>query len=80
MPFCTRRPNRLLKLNPELPAKLEEVMNKALEKDRDLRYQTASEIKTDLKRLKRDRDSATPRGSAENRGNRGSTRGGACFC
>jgi TolB-like protein/Tfp pilus assembly protein PilF/predicted Ser/Thr protein kinase len=53
-----RAPKSLLKLNPELPSKLEEVMNKALEKDRDLRYQTASEIKTDLKRLKRDRDSA----------------------
>jgi non-specific serine/threonine protein kinase len=53
-----KAPKSLLKLNPELSSKLEEVMNKALEKDRDLRYQTASEIKTDLKRLKRDRGSA----------------------
>jgi serine/threonine protein kinase len=44
-------------LNPELPAKLEEIIHKTLEKDRDLRYQSAAEIRTDLKRFKRDTDS-----------------------
>jgi eukaryotic-like serine/threonine-protein kinase len=41
-------------LNPQMPAKLEEIISKCLEKDRDLRYQHASDIRTDLKRLKRD--------------------------
>ncbi|HKW89685.1 MAG TPA: protein kinase [Candidatus Acidoferrales bacterium] len=45
-------------LNPNLPPKFEEITGKALEKDRDLRYQTAAEIRGDLKRLKRDTDSA----------------------
>ena len=47
-------PTSPVQLNPELPARLEEIINKALEKDRDLRYQSASDIRTDLKRLKRD--------------------------
>ena len=46
-----------LGLNPEVPPKLAEIIEKALEKDRDLRYQHASEIRADLKRLKRGNDS-----------------------
>jgi tRNA A-37 threonylcarbamoyl transferase component Bud32/Tfp pilus assembly protein PilF len=45
------------RLNSELPPKLEEIVNKALEKDRKLRYQNAADIRTDLQRLKRDSDS-----------------------
>ena len=51
-----RAPAPPLRLNPEIPSKLEEIINKALEKDRNLRYQHASELRTDLQRLKRDTD------------------------
>ena len=53
-----RAPISAVRLNPELPAKLEEIIGKALEKDRNLRYQHASEIAADLRRLKRDNDSS----------------------
>ena len=46
-----------LRFNPSIPPKLEDIINKALEKDRNLRYQGASEMRTDLQRLKRDTDS-----------------------
>jgi serine/threonine protein kinase/tetratricopeptide (TPR) repeat protein len=46
-----------IRLNPDLPVKLEDILNKSLEKDRNLRYQHASDIRTDLQRLKRDTDS-----------------------
>jgi serine/threonine protein kinase/tetratricopeptide (TPR) repeat protein len=52
-----KAPAAPVRLNPELPARLEEIISKALEKDRNLRYQHASEMRSDLQRLKRDTDS-----------------------
>ena len=50
-------PAPALRLNPDLPAELERIINKGLEKDRNLRYQSAADLRTDLTRLKRDFDS-----------------------
>src|SRR5438445_7693248 len=50
-------PTSAVRLNPDLPAELERIINKCLEKDRNLRYQHASEIRADLQRLKRDTES-----------------------
>jgi serine/threonine protein kinase len=55
--ILNRTPVAPVRLNPRVSSKLEEVINKALEKDRNLRYQTAADIRTDLQRLKRDTDS-----------------------
>ena len=56
--ILNRAPVAPVRLNPDVPAKLEEIINKALEKDRKLRYQNAADIRTDLQRLKRDSGSA----------------------
>ena len=62
--ILNRTPAPAVRLSPDVPPKLEEIINKCLEKDRNLRYQHASEIRTDLQRLKRDTE--TGRGVAEN--------------
>ncbi len=55
--ILNRAPVNPVRLNPDLPAGLESIVNKALEKDRTLRYQSAAEMRADLQRLKRDIDS-----------------------
>jgi len=56
--ILNRHPTAVHQLVPQLPPKLEEIINKALEKDRDMRCQTAAELRADLKRLKRSIDSS----------------------
>jgi eukaryotic-like serine/threonine-protein kinase len=56
--ILNRAPVAAVRLNPDLPAKLEEIIEKALEKDRTLRYQHSSDLRTDLRRLKRDTDTS----------------------
>ena len=78
--ILNRAPTPLMALNPSLPPKLEEIINKALEKDRDLRCQTAAELRADLKRLKRDTDSgrsADARDAAVSAAVAGASRSGA---
>jgi len=53
-----REPVPALRLNPDLPPKLEDIINKCLEKDRNLRYQHAADMRADLQRLKRDTDTS----------------------
>ena len=56
--ILNRAPVAPIRLNPELPPDMERIINKALEKDRNLRYQHAADIRADLQRLKRDTDSS----------------------
>jgi serine/threonine protein kinase len=60
-----KAPTSPVRLNPECPAELERVINKALEKDCDLRYQHASDLRGDLRRLMRDSDSSRAPTSGE---------------
>jgi serine/threonine protein kinase len=55
--ILNRNPVTPLRFNPSLPAKLDDIVSKLMEKDRDLRYQSAAELRSDLKRLKRDTES-----------------------
>jgi eukaryotic-like serine/threonine-protein kinase len=57
--ILTKAPTSPVRLNPDTPPKLEEIINKALEKDCKLRYQSAADIRTDLRRLRRDTESVS---------------------
>jgi serine/threonine protein kinase len=63
--ILNRAPVAPVRLNPDLPSKLEDIINKALEKDCALRYQHASEMRTDLQRIKRDTDSGKSSASVQ---------------
>jgi serine/threonine protein kinase/tetratricopeptide (TPR) repeat protein len=68
--ILSRAPVELVRLNPEVPHELQRIIDKALEKDREVRYQHASEIGTDLKRLRRDTESGKSTATIERGGRR----------
>ena len=68
--ILNRAPCLRVRLNPDVPPKLEEIINKALEKDRNLRYQHAADMRTDLQRLKRDTESGRECGGKLRHGGR----------
>jgi tRNA A-37 threonylcarbamoyl transferase component Bud32 len=61
-------PTSAVRLNPDVPPKLEDIINKSLEKDRDLRYQHAADMRADLQRLKRDSDTGRVAAAASDAG------------
>jgi serine/threonine protein kinase len=64
--ILNRSPVPAVRLNPDLSSELERIINKALEKDRDLRYQHAADIRSDLQRLKRDTETGRVAAGTEN--------------
>jgi serine/threonine protein kinase/tetratricopeptide (TPR) repeat protein len=63
--ILSEAPTSPVRLNPDVPLKLEEIINRALEKDRELRYQHPSDMRAELQRLKRDTESGRPSSSSE---------------
>ncbi|MFI5181512.1 MAG: protein kinase [Thermoanaerobaculia bacterium] len=72
--ILNRDPRPAAQVNPALPPELSRILDKALEKDRNLRYQTATDLKTDLSRLKRDIDSGKKRAAEKSDSRGGATR------